>query len=55
MVEQYYNEVAPERAKDRAELAALVAAHPDVEYEAAGPLGRAWLRLTGRGPRGAKP
>ncbi len=32
-------------------LAALLRAHPDVEYEAAGWIGRAWLRLTGRGPK----
>lgn len=46
-VEEMENASAPTRRA----LAALVAAHPNVAYEAAGPLGRVWLRLTGRGPK----
>jgi Zn-dependent protease len=45
------NYILPEHAARRERLAALIAAHPDAAYAAAGPLGRAWLRLTGRGPR----
>ena len=36
---------------ERANPRALTAAHPDVEFEAAGALARLWLRLTGRGPK----
>ena len=47
--------IEPRYAANRKALAALVAAHPGVEYEAAGPVRRAWLRLTGRRPEGRAP
>lgn len=51
ILEHYENAIAPRHEADFAALQALVAAHPDVEYEAAGTLGRLWMRLTGRGPK----
>jgi Zn-dependent protease len=51
LLENLENVIEPQGAADRAALAALLRAHPNVEYEAAGPLGRLWLRVTGRGPK----
>jgi len=51
LLERRVEEDAPEYRAHRDALSALIAAHPDVEYEAAGAAGRAWRRWTGRGPR----
>lgn len=44
------NEYDPKIGALRAALNALTAAHPDVKYQSASPVGRWWMRVTGRGP-----
>jgi hypothetical protein len=51
MLEHLENVIEPEAAAHRAALRAFLAEHPNAEYDSAGPLGRLWLRLTGRGPK----
>jgi Zn-dependent protease len=51
LLEHYYQAVAPEFDADAWAMVALLQSHPNAEYEAAGPIGRLFLRLTGRGPK----
>ncbi|MFI5350143.1 MAG: hypothetical protein ACHQ2Z_11400 [Elusimicrobiota bacterium] len=51
LLSHYAETVAPEVGADNDALAALVKAHPNVEYEAAGKLRRAGMLLMGRGPK----
>lgn len=51
LLQRLEDDIEPRGDADRAALRALLAAHPHVEYEAAGPWGRLWLRLTGRAPK----
>lgn len=41
----------PALASARAQLAKLTAENPGIQYQAARPLGRLWMRLTGRAPK----
>jgi Zn-dependent protease len=51
MIEYHEIYVEPKYAAHAAALTALVKAYPNAEYESAGTLDRAWMRLTGRGPK----
>ncbi|MFI5348804.1 MAG: site-2 protease family protein [Elusimicrobiota bacterium] len=51
LLEHYYQSVAPEFDADDAALAVLLRSYPNAKYEAAGPIRRLFLRLTGRGPK----
>jgi hypothetical protein len=51
LLEHYYRSLAPEFDADEAAMAALLRSYPNAKYEAAGPIRRLILRLTGRGPK----
>lgn len=51
MLEHFEIYVEPGYAVNRRALEALLSAHPNAAYEAAGPVAQAWMRLTGRAPK----
>jgi Zn-dependent protease len=52
LIEHYNENIGPSHDRDMADLTAFVRAHPDAEYRASGVWTRAWLKLTGRAPKG---
>ena len=51
LLEHYYHNVSPEFDADDASMVELLKAHPNANYEAAGPIIRFFMRLTGQGPK----
>jgi Zn-dependent protease len=51
LLENYYQSTAPEFEADDRAMESLLKLHPNANYEAAGPIRRLFLRLTGSGPK----
>ena len=51
LLEHFYQSVAPEFGADEEAMESLLRSHPNANYEAAGPISRLFLKLTGRGPK----